>query len=159
MYINYELYFARASKNWDNGGVAFIRTTFSPTVSTMGRIYLITKGQLIDIVKQETNTVLGLELDFTKTIQDGSHIFKEKSGYGNLLYIGQQNNYPIFILTNESDNQMETKRSADYLKAMCQGIKQTHGFDDLTILDYLKNKRGIMGNYTDQEVMQIITEQ
>jgi hypothetical protein len=37
LYINCELYFARASKNWDNGGVAFIRTTFSPTVSTMGR--------------------------------------------------------------------------------------------------------------------------
>ncbi|MCS3557614.1 MULTISPECIES: hypothetical protein [unclassified Sphingobacterium] len=32
MYINYELYFARASKNWDNGGVAFIRMTFSSTV-------------------------------------------------------------------------------------------------------------------------------
>ncbi|MEN5231567.1 hypothetical protein [Sphingobacterium faecium] len=159
MYINSELYFARASKNWDNGGVAFIRTTFSPTVSTMGRIYLITKGQLIDIVKQETNTVLGLELDFTKAIQDGSHIFKEKSGYGNLLYIGQQKDYPIFTLTDESDNQMQTKPSADYLKAMCQGIKQTHGFDDLTILDYLKNKRGIIGNYTDEELMQIITEQ
>lgn len=37
MYINSKLYFARASKNWNNGGVAFIRTTFSPTVSTMGR--------------------------------------------------------------------------------------------------------------------------
>jgi len=37
MYINSELSFARASQNWDNGGVAFIRTTFSPTVSTMGR--------------------------------------------------------------------------------------------------------------------------
>jgi len=66
MYINCELYFARAFKNWDNGGVAFIRTTFNPTVSTMGRIYRITKGQLIDIAKQETNTGSGLELDLIR---------------------------------------------------------------------------------------------
>ncbi|MGA6118697.1 hypothetical protein [Sphingobacterium anhuiense] len=103
-HINSELYFARASKNWDNGGVAFIRTIFSPTVSTMGRIYLITKDQLIDIAKQGTNTVSSLELDFNKAIQDGSYIFKENSWYGNLLYIGQQNDYPIFTLTNESDS-------------------------------------------------------
>ncbi|TCQ95391.1 hypothetical protein EDF66_12925 [Sphingobacterium sp. JUb20] len=78
--------------------------TFSPTVSTMGRNYLITKGQLIDIAKQGTNTVSSLELDFNKAIQDGSYIFKENSWYGNLLYIGQQNDYPIFTLTNESDS-------------------------------------------------------
>lgn len=102
MYINCQLYFDRASKDWDNGGA----------------------------------------------IQNGSYIFKEKSGYGNLLYIGQQNDYPIFTLTNESDNQMETKPSADYLKTIYLGIKQTHGFDDRTILHYLKNKRGIIGNYT-----------
>ena len=54
---------------------------------------------------------------------------------------------------------METKPSADYLKTICQGIKQTYGFDDLTILDYLKNKRGIIGNYTNEELMQIIAEQ
>lgn len=159
IYINSELYFARASKNWNNGGVAFIRTTFSSTVSTMGRIYLITKGQLIDIAKQETNTVSDLTVNFNKAIQDGSYIFKERCWYGNLLYIGEKNDYPIFTLTNESDNQATTKPSADYLKTICLGIKQTHGFDDLTILDYLKNKRGIIGNYTDEELMQIITEQ
>lgn len=75
------------------------------------------------------------------------------------MCLGQKNNYPIFTLTNESDNQMETKPSADYLKTICQGIKQTYGFDDLTILDYLKNKRGIIGNYTNEELMQIIAEQ
>ncbi|MNT81560.1 hypothetical protein D3C72_2211670 [compost metagenome] len=51
---------------------------------------------------------------------------------------------------------METKPCADYLNTICLGTKQTHGVDDLTILDYLKNKRGIIGNYTDQELMQII---
>jgi len=159
MHINCELYFARASKNWDNGGVAFIRTTSNPTVSTMGRIYLITKGQLIDIAKQETKTVSDLEIDFNKAILEGAHLFKEKSWYGNLLYIGQHNDYPLFTLTNESDNQPETKPSIGYLKTICLGIKQTHGFEDAIILDYLKSKRGISGNYADEELMQIMAEQ
>src|SRR5665647_253479 len=69
-YICSELYFSKNSANWDNGGVAFIRTTFEPKASTLGRIYLITKGQLIDIARQETNTDGELILDFDRAVND-----------------------------------------------------------------------------------------
>jgi len=157
-YICSELYFARESSNWDNGGVAFIRTLFEPQASTIGRIFLITKGQLIDIARQETKTTTELTIDFDSAIKDGSYIFKRPSWYGNLLYLGQQGDYPIFTLTNENDLQTSTKPSKSYLKTICQGIRESHKFDDKTIFEYLRDKRGIKENYKDEELSSIINE-
>ena len=157
-YICSELYFARESGNWYNGGVAFIRTLFEPQASTIGRIYLVTKGQLIDIARQETNTKNELTLDFDRAIENGSYIFKRPSWYGNLLYLGQQNEYPIFTLTNENDLQSFTKPNKNYIKTISDGIKEAHNFDDKTIFEYLRTKRGIIGNYNDQELLNIINE-
>lgn len=51
VYINSELYFAMKSSTWDNGGVGFIKVDFNPKPVTLGRMYLITKEQFIDVVK------------------------------------------------------------------------------------------------------------
>ncbi|MES2616685.1 MAG: hypothetical protein V4613_02340 [Bacteroidota bacterium] len=155
-YISSELYFSKASSNWDNGGIAFIRTVFEPQASTIGRMYLITKGQLIDIARQETNTKTELTIDFDKAISDCSFIFKRPSWYGNILYLGEQHGYPVFTLTNENDLQPFTKPSTNYIKTISEGIKEAHNFDDRTILEYLRAKGGIYGNYDDQELENII---
>ncbi|WP_026969809.1 hypothetical protein [Algoriphagus terrigena] len=157
-YICSELYFAKGSKNWDNGGVAFIRTLFGPQASTIGRVYLVTRGQLIDIARQETNTKNELTIDFDKAIEDGYYIFKQKSWYGNLVYLGQQNDYPIFTLTNENDLQPLTKPSRNYIKTISEGIKEAHNFDDKTILEYLGSKGGVKDNYDNKELLDIISE-
>lgn len=157
-YICSELYFARESTNWENGGVAFIRTSFEPQASTIGRLFLITKGQLIDVARQETKTETELTIDFEKAVTDGSFIFKRPSWYGNLLYLGHQREYPIFTLTNENDLQPSTRPSKSYLKTICKGIKESHNFDNKTIFEYLRNKQGIKGNYTDDELIDIIND-
>lgn len=157
-YICSELYFAKESSNWDNGGVAFIRTLFEPQASTMGRIFLITKGQLVDIARQETKTKAELTIDFDKAVAYGSYIFKRPSWYGNLLYLGQQSEYPIFTLTNQDDLQPITKPSKSYLRTIWQGIKEAHKFDDKAIFEYLKSKRGIKENYKDEELLRIIID-
>lgn len=158
-YISSELYFAQNSKNWDNGGVAFVRTSFEPKALTIGKIYLITKGQLVDIARQETKTKGKLTIDFEKAIQDEFYIFKKlPSWYGNLLYLGHHNDYPIFTLTNENNLQTVTRPSKSYLKIIIEGIKEAHNFDNPTIFEYLRTKRGINGNYSDQELFNIINE-
>ncbi len=158
-YFNFELYFAKESRNWDNGGVAFIRTLLEPQELTIGRIYLITKGQLIDIAKQETGTKTELKIDFDKTIEDGSYIFKRPSWYGNILYLGQHNGNPIFTLTNENDLQPFTKPSKNYIKTIVEGIKEAHNFDEKTILKYLRTKGGIKMNYDNQELLHIVNNE
>lgn len=157
MYISAEIYFAKVSRNW-NGGIAFIRTTFTPTASTYGRIYLITKGQLIDIARQETNTSTSLEIEFGKVIKNGSYIFKQPSWYGNLLYLGEHNGFPIFTITNEQDSQSSTKHSNAYLKTIIDGLRESHWLDNLSIINYLKTKHGIIENYTEGELWSIISE-
>ncbi len=157
-YICSELYFAKNSVNWENGGVGFIRTIFKPQASTFGRIYLITKEQFIDVAKQETSTEGELEMDFNKAIKEGSYIFKQRSWYGNLIHLGEQKDYPIFTFTNEEDIQPFTKPSKNYIQTIIRGIKETHNFDDKTILEYLSDKGGIKNNYSDQELRNIINE-
>jgi len=157
-YICSELYFAKQSANWDNGGIAFIRTHFEPQASTLARMYLINKGQLVDIARQETKTEAELLLDFDTAIIEGSSIFKRPSWYGNLLYLGDQNNHPIFTLTNENDLQPLTKPSENYLRAIIKGIREAHNFDDKTILEYLNKKQGILDNYSDKELSNLFND-
>ena len=88
------MYFAKKSESWDNGGV--IRTNFGSKIDTLGRMYLITKEQFIDVVKQETGDQANLSIDFDKAIENGSLVFKERSWYGNIIYLGTQYNSPIF---------------------------------------------------------------
>jgi hypothetical protein len=157
-HIPSELYFAKNSATWDNGGVAFIKSKSQTKESTLARIYLITKGQLIDIARQETNTKNDLSLDFESAINQGHYIFKHPSWYGNLIYLGVQNSYPIFSLTNENDLQITTKPNANYLKTIINGIKETHNLENKSILTYLGNKQGIANNYTTEELLDIFNK-
>lgn len=43
-------------------------------------------------------------------------------------------------------------------KTISDGIKEAHHLDDRTVFEYLKTKRGIKGNYNDQELLDIINE-
>ena len=63
-YIASELYFAKKSiKSWNGGGVGFISNNFNEA-KTIGRIYLITKEQFIDVIKQECDIIQDLKIDF-----------------------------------------------------------------------------------------------
>ena len=156
-YITSELYFAKKSDTWQNGGVAFIKTNFEPQKSTLGRMYLITPEQFIDVVKQETNSSDSLNIDFQKAITDGSLVFKEQSWYGNLIYLGTQYDYPIFTFTNKTNLTPTNRPSAQYLKTIIKGIQETFcNFNTFDILDYLFSKEGIKDNYSRDELIDLI---
>lgn len=157
LFISSELYFAKRSKVWDEGGVAFIKNDFNKGIETLGRMYLITKEQLIDVARQETNTKEILNLDFDEAIRNGYYVFKKKpSWYGKLLYIGAQNDIPIFTFTSEEELTEYIKPSLNYLKPIINGIIETYGFDENTILEYLTCKNGILNNYNNNELLNII---
>jgi len=54
LYISSRLYFAKKSKGWNSGGVGFISNEFNNKNQALARMYLITKEQFVDVVKQET---------------------------------------------------------------------------------------------------------
>jgi hypothetical protein len=159
IHINYELYFAEKSKTWDNGGVGFIKTEYNQNCITLGRMYLIQREQFIDIVKQETNNTNNLTIDFKKTIIEGSIIIKEKSWYGNLIYLGEKNNFPIFTFTNKETTKTFNEPSKPYLKTIIKGIKETYNHTNNEIAEYFITKSGIKGNITLPELTKFIASE
>ena len=158
-YISSELYFAKESQTWNNGGVCFISNNFGQSKETLARMYLITKEQFIDIVKQENRNSQELQIDFEKAVIDGGIVFKKDIWYGKILYLGNQNNYPIFTFTNEIDIEEKNKPNENYLKIIIEGIKETFpNFNEFDIENYLNSKQGILGNFTKSELLELIRE-
>ncbi|MCF8254987.1 MAG: hypothetical protein K9H61_09640 [Bacteroidia bacterium] len=156
-YICSRLYFAKESSGWNKGGVGFISNTFDNKSQTLARMYLITKEQFVDVVKQETKFKGNLEINFDECINNGSLIFKDPSWYGNLIYLGEQNQQPIFTFTSKEDfSHLINRPDRKYLKTIIEGIKEVFPFDDNEICDYLFPLEGIEGNYTRKELLDLI---
>ena len=156
IHINHELYFARKSRSWGNGGVAFISIRSNPQTKTLGRMYLITTEQFIDVVKQENDFNGSLEIDFEKAVSEGSLIFKKTQWYGNLIYLGHHLGSPIFTFTHENDITPATMPSESYLKTIIKGIRETYNHlsaDDIT--NYLLSIRGIERYYSSNALNEL----
>jgi len=151
-----ELYFAKKSKSWNGGGVAFLG---SPNVSlspTLGRKYLISKEQLVHIAHQESDSKEILFLDFQNAKILGFYILKDPSWYGKLLYLGEDQGTSIFTITNKKDTMPFEKPSSDYIHTISEGIKEVYNLDTQKIVNYFKDKKGIKDHFSDQELRNII---
>lgn len=159
-YISSRLYFARESKGWNKGGVGFISNTFGGQYQALARMYLITQEQFVDVVKQETKYSGELTIDFEKCIEQGSVIFKDDSWYGNLIYLGEQYEYPIFTFTSKADltDQINKPNNA-YLKTIIEGIKEAFpNFNEFDICDYLLPLEGVNEHYNKDSLIKLINE-
>lgn len=154
--INHELYFAKKSASWDDGGVCFIKINPDKNIKTLGKMYLITKKQFADVLKQEISNQKNIEIDFSQTILKGSLVCKEKSWYGNIIYLGNKRDYPIFTFTNSEDLECTNKPSKNYLKTIIIGINETYDLTREEVIDYLSSKKGIEKNYSYKELIEII---
>jgi len=155
--INRELYFAKKSKSWDKGGVCFIKNNIDKNAKTLGRMYLITSDQYVEIVIQETNHEGALVIDFDRAKELGSYIFKRKSWYGNLIYLGEEDCYPIFTFTNEKNLEDEINPpSHNYLLSIITGLKETYKLNSIEIKKYFEDKIGIQGFEIEKQLNEII---
>jgi 5-methylcytosine-specific restriction protein A len=111
--INYEMYFAKHSKYWENGGVCFLKIHEDLHVKTYGRMYLITYEQFLEVCKQE-----GL-------------------WYQNKLSLGEEEDNKIYSFTNKV-NLLPTKPGNRYLNVIKEGLMQSYPMlTEQTIKDYL----------------------
>jgi hypothetical protein len=144
--IHRELYFARESGSWQHGGVAFINPEANEHARTLGRMYLITAGQFIDIIRQENDFYGKLLIDFEKAIEQGSLIIHPTWWYGNLLYLGDKNGHPIFTFTHATHQpEAINPPGANYLRTIINGLKEAYHLSNQEIYTYLKDKPGIRG--------------
>ncbi|MDR9458342.1 MAG: hypothetical protein RI572_13135 [Salegentibacter sp.] len=144
--INREMYFAKISKTWSGGGAAFIKSDFDKNVETLGRMYLITRQQFIDLVQQEIKFEGEFDINLEKVIEEGSLDMKNDSWYGQIIYLGDEEGHPIFTFTNEEYLENEINAPNEhYLKIIIEGLKQTYKLSPSEIQKYLENKTGIKG--------------
>lgn len=139
-----ELYFAKSADVWNGGGVCFINPEKSENVVTLGNMYLITRQQFLEIVQQENNTDEPIEIDFKKIQTEESEIVRENSWYGNLLYLGEEDNAPIFTFTNENFLADEINSpNQHYLKTIIKGLINSHKLNNTELEAYFLSKKGL----------------
>lgn len=148
--IPYPLYFAKESKNWENKGVAFIGHKKTASNITHGRMYLITTEQFKHVVKLENGKTIDatLSIDLDSIKKSGSK--KVCCGwYGYIVYLGEHSNFSVFTFTAPWDNGDENfiTPSDKYLSKIILGLKESYGYSDEEIANYLSDKPGIEGKY------------
>lgn len=155
--IQSKIYFAKQSKGWNGGGVGFIENKIDSNTSTLGRMYLITKEQFIEVFKQEIQSTEDIKINFAACIDSKSLIFKKSSWYGNLIHLGEENDFPIFTFTSVKDFKDEiNKPNEEYLKTIIKGIKETYNYSNEKIFEYLSPLDGIKKLYSYERLKEII---
>ena len=155
--INGELYYAKSSKTWSGGGAGFIKSDFDKNIRTLGRMYLITQQQFVDLVQQEIKFEGDFDIDLQQVIKNRSLDMKNNSWYGKIIYLGEDEDSPIFTFTNEDYLKDEINPPHEfYLKIIIDGLKETYQMSDNEIEAYLKNKEGIKGAPIEDKLPELI---
>lgn len=155
--IDLPLYFAKEAARWESQGVAFIGLNPDKENHTYSKKYLITGEQFLDVVKQENNG-LNFEIDLHEVKQKGSKVFRRHSWYGNILYLGDENGFPIYTFTAPWDiNEVEWKKpSPAYLKTIIKGLSKNYSNEE--IFAYFQSKPGIKDQYSGYELALLLKE-
>ena len=154
--IPHQLYFAKSSSGWDNGGVGFIGLSRTEEDGALGRMYLITREQFIDVVSQENDNI-PIALDFGTVVDKGSAFLCE-SWYGNIIFLGENEGFPIYTFTALRDIGFEpfTAPSEGYLQTIALGLREAYGLGSDEICEYLMKKAGVKGNYEKETLAGIV---
>jgi len=159
--IPHELYFSKESSIWENLGVAFIKPIKDKNKMTLGRMYLISSEQFIEVVRQENGLSPlddRLKIDFENLLQkDSMQIFA--NWYNTIVNLGSRDDVPIFTFTsNWSETEIELNLPGhNYLKILIKGIKETAGWSDPEVVDYLLKQTGINGNMDKEEISTLVS--
>ncbi len=153
--IDRELYFARNSDAW-GGAVAFVQPNPSKS-QTLGRAYLITEEQFVDIAAQENgrrpaDAELVLHYDYAEK-NAISYLNRSDpsrpSGqgglwYGRVLRIGTRESWPMFSLTAEWEGYADLNPpSRGYLTCIADGIRQLGRISEKALVEYFYGKAGV----------------
>lgn len=153
--INRELYFARFSDPWA-GAVAFVRPEASKS-QTLGRAYLITEQQFLDIACQENGRRPGdreMAFDYAYAEKNAQSYFTpgnpEKpspSGtmsYGRVILLGTRESWPVFTITAEWPGYSDINPPARaYVRCIADGIRQLGRISHKALVEYFISKVGV----------------
>jgi hypothetical protein len=147
------LTFAGMSTVW-GGGMAFYNPDADGELAA--RAYLLTFGQLSDVVAQEGRRSVGSDLALHSAV-DGrwaapSHV------YETLLHVGDWDGVPMLTLTS-LQNLEPTPPSAAYLRTMLDGLGEAFGWTADERVRYLLRAPGVAPAWTASRLGQLCNGQ
>ncbi len=156
--IPQELYFAKSARGWNKGSVAFIKPDSKAHAQTLGKRYLITQTQFVDLVQQESQLHSSPKIDFDKARREGKLQIKKKAWYNLLCFLGDDNGIPIFTFTNTRFLNDEIKSpDKTYLTTLIKGLQSCYELSPEAIWNYLIAKKGIDGTWNKTTLHQLVT--
>jgi hypothetical protein len=154
--LPYPLYFAGKRTKWGDGGVAFIGHEKNEKYETIGRKYLVTSEQFLDITAQE-NSCDEIEADLEEVKEKG-HIHVENAGwYSRMVYLGEEEGNPMVTFTSNTDmdERLLNAPPAPYLMTIAKGLHQV-GLTKEEAIQYFLSTPGIKGNMNEEELNVLI---
>ncbi|CAN5229307.1 hypothetical protein BH11ACT6_BH11ACT6_57740 [soil metagenome] len=136
------LVFAGESTVW-GGGIAFYDTHAEGELAA--RAYLLTFGQLSDVVAQEGRRPVGTDL--TLDHPAGRRWVLPSQAYETLLHVGERDAVPMLTITS-GVQLVPTAPSAAYLRTVLAGLGETFGWNVEQRVDYLVRARGVVPTWT-----------
>jgi hypothetical protein len=142
------LTFAGSSTVW-GGGIAF----FDPRADgeLAARAYLLTFGQLSDVVAQETRRPVG---DLALGSAADRRWPLPSITYETLLHVGDRDGLPMFTITS-LQNLAPAPPSAAYVHTMLYGLGETFGWTADERVDYLLRAPGVAPTWTAGKLVEL----
>jgi hypothetical protein len=138
-----EVLFAGQSTVW-SGGMAFYDPEGAGTVAA--RAYLLGTDQSNDVVAQETRHPVGTDLGL-RALQEGSAATVREGGYDSVLRLRDIDGLPAVTITARRSLEPQPP-SAAYLRWICAGLHETHGWAADRIAGYLVRCGGVRAGWT-----------
>ena len=137
------LTFAGSSSVW-GGGIAFYNPRLDGELAA--RAYLVTFGQLSDVIAQETRRPVGRDFALDDGGVDGRWPVGSRT-YETLLHLDDRDGLPMFTITSLRDLE-PTAPSAPYLRVMLGGLGEAFGWTTNERVRYLLRAPGIAPAWT-----------
>jgi hypothetical protein len=144
------LSFAGASLVW-GGGIAFFDTHTEGELAA--RAYLVTFGQLSDVVSQEVRRPACADMVLDSGV-DRWTVPTDHDVYDTLVHVGDRGDLPMFTIT--SCKWLEpTSPSAPYLRFVLDGLRETFGWTAQECADYLLQASGVAKAWTAAQLVEL----
>lgn len=145
------IYYANNSLQWGGGG--FLFADFDEPDLSLGRVYLVTREQFVDIVSQECGFEAGgVDVDFDKLLKVGS-LEDNSLLYGHTVYVGSLHHLPVVSFTTSysvadvagGHAPFALNPPSDaYDNVVRRGVEETFDLDDEMIEQYMRGTLGYL---------------
>ena len=134
------LVFAWESPTW-GGGIAFHEPDSEGSV--LAHAYLVTAGQLSDVLAQEMWREPGDDLDLTEVVRSRRHVIGP-GRYETLHLAGELDGRPVVTFSASDPESLGLRAPAPpYVVTIARGLRQSHHLTGEEIVDYLLACRGV----------------